>query len=294
VGPSKRISKNIMNNNPFVIVSLSTVPERLHDNIYGEYGVKKTLITLCEQSYKNYEVHFNLPEFSKVTNIPYVLPEWLGELQSKYEHFKVHRTEDFGPPTKIVPTIMRVSDPETILIAVDDDLIYHTDMVQEHVNHHQEIDNAAFGYDGRDSQNEVKYNDLRDCWVNCVEIPTEVNWFQNYKSGSYKRKYFESDFFEHFLNKTQCDDMLLSFYLRYKGIKLIVMPYKPDLDKIKTYQDWGAFQCVETFPVIANSGVVCTSTTGANHPELIKKEVKFYVPPLFVKWAIEKKITYEE
>lgn len=280
-------------NNPFVIVSLSTVPERLNDNIYGVYGVEKCLKTLCEQSYKNYEVHFNLPEFSKVTNIPYIIPDWLIKLQNIYSNLKIYRTEDFGPPTKIVPTIMRVEDPDNIIIAVDDDLIYHKDMVQEHVNHHSEIENAAFGYDGRDSQNEPKYNHLRDCWVNCVERPTLVNWFQNYKSGSYKRKYFEYDFFEHFLDKTKCDDLLLSFYLRYKGIKLLIMPYKPDLDKINTNEKWSKFQCVETFPIIANSGVVCTSTTGANHPELIQKEVKFYLPPLFVKWVNEKKISYE-
>lgn len=282
-----------MNHLPFVIVTLSTVPERLLEDNLIHGGVQGTVKTLCEQSYKNYEVHFNIPEVSKYSGKIYIIPDWISNLQLTYPHLKIFRTEDFGPPTKIVPTIQRTNDPETIIIAVDDDMIYHEDMIQEHVNHHSEISDAAFGYDGRDNHSDYKYNDLRDAWINCVDRIIPVSWFQNYKSGSYKRKYFENDFFEHFLNKTLCDDMLLSFYLRFKGIKLLIMPYKKDIEKIQTYEDWAKFQCVETFPIIKNSGVNCSSYTGANNPDLLKHEIKFFVPPIFVKWIAENKITYE-
>ena len=273
-----------------IIVSLSTVPERLNDASYNTEGVKGCIQSLCEQSFKNYEVHFNVPEIYRLLGTPYIIPQWLTEFQLKYPHLKVYRTQDFGPPTKIVPTIQRVKNPETIIIVVDDDLIYHKDLVQEHYNHHQEIPNAGFGYDGRGNDNEEKFLDLRDHWVICTVKPISTHIIQHYKSGSYKAKYFESDFFDHFLGKTKSDYVLISYYLRFKGITLYIIPYKPDVDKVKTYDEWYSFQCVETFPVIKHAGVA--HQTGCNNPEMLKQEERFFTPPIFETWLRNKQITY--
>ena len=46
---------------------------------------------------------------------------------------KIFRTEDLGPATKLIPTVERITDPETIIIVCDDDLVYHPDMIKEHI-----------------------------------------------------------------------------------------------------------------------------------------------------------------
>jgi len=272
---------------PPVVVTLSTVPQRL--SFIHPDGVELVIRHLCEQKFDNYEVHFNIPEFYPPTNEPYIIPEWLNEYQKKYPHLKVFRTEDYGPATKVVPTIQRITDPETIIIVVDDDIVYYDNMVQEHFNHHLRYDNAVFGYDGRSNCSAHRFNDLRDAWVLCLETPSFTHMIQHYKSGSYKRKYFESDFFEHFVGKTKSDDVLTSYYCRYKRLDLIIMPYVPENHLYDTPEKWKANQGVGTFPIIKTSNA--PMRTGATHPEMEKIEPRFYTPPIFEQWIRDGKIT---
>jgi len=258
-----------------IVITLTTVPERLNND--SENGIKLVLKSLCEQSHKDYEVHFNLPEIYKVTGEKYVIPTWLREYQNLYNHLKIFNVEDYGPPTKIIPTILRVNK-ETLIIVVDDDLIYHKDMVVEHEKYHQKFNNSVILYDGRSLVN-PKFGDLRDSWVLSVAEPLEVKELQHYKSASYFAKYFDKDFFDLFVGKTKSDDILVSYYFKYKKIKLIVVPYEPDVDKLKNYNDWYKFQGVETFPVIKHAHSI--SDTGCNHPTMLKTEPKFYLPEDF-------------
>lgn len=258
-----------------IVISLTTVPERLTQNV--EDGFKMVMKSICEQNYKNYEVHLNLPLIYNVTGEEYIIPQWLDEYQETYKHLKIFRTEDMGPPTKVIPTIIR-EDDETLLIVVDDDLIYHEDMILEHIKYHIELPNSTVLYDGR-SLVTPKYGDLRDSWVLSVNEPLEVKDLQHYKSASYFVKYFESDFFSDFVGKTKSDDVLMSFYFKYKKIKMFVVPYGPDVDKLSTYDDWYKFQGVTTFPVLRHSNSVLN--TGCNHPTMLEDQPRFFIPEEF-------------
>ena len=270
-----------------VVVTLSTVPQRL--SFLHPDGVESVIKHLCEQKFDNYEVHFNIPEIYPPTDEPYIIPEWLTQYQEKYPHLKVFRTEDCGPATKIVPTIQRITDPDTIITTVDDDIIYFDNMIEEHYKHHMRYDNAAFGYDGRSNCSGHRFEDLRDSWVLCLETPTFTHMIQHYKSGSYKRKHFENDFFEHFVGKTKSDDVLVSYYLRYKRVDLIIMPYEPDNHLYDTPDKWNKNQGACTFPIIRTSNA--PMQTGATHPEMEKIEPRFYTPPFFEQWIREGKIS---
>jgi hypothetical protein len=199
-----------------VVITLTTVPERLSYEV--ENGFKDVISSLCEQNYDNYEVHLNLPDIYKVTGESYVLPTWMDDHLIKYPHLKIYRVEDVGPPTKVVPTIQRES-PETLLVVVDDDLIYHPDMISEHIKYHEQLPNSVMLYDGRNSIGDL-YGDLRDSWVICVTKPTRIRgMLQHYKSVSYYQKYFDNEFFQDFLGKTKSDDILMTYYFLKKKIK---------------------------------------------------------------------------
>jgi hypothetical protein len=237
---------------PKTIVTLSTVPGRLIDP-YVDSGVQSCIRSLCEQDYEgDYEIHFNIPPIYKLYDSEYIIPSWLDECVEQYSHLKIYRPNDIGPSTKIVPTLERITDPETIIIVADDDLVYHPKMVSEHVKHQLEYDYAC-GYDGLDNREEsFRFNDVRDHYVVSVNRDVKVNILQHYKTVSYKRRYFEQDFWEDFLGKTMSDDILISAYMNWKNITKMVMTYEEEV-QINDIDEWRLKGGVTTFPVIRHT-----------------------------------------
>lgn len=258
---------------PSVIITLTTVPERL-DNPH-EDGIKLVIKSLCEQTDNDYEVHFNLPETYKVNGLPYTIPDWLNDYKLKYPHLKIFRPEDMGPPTKFVPTLNRINNPETILIVVDDDLVYHNEMVTEHRKYQELLNSSVICYDGRGCA-EAKFHDLRDSWILCVTEPRETHNLQHYKSASYKKKLFTQDFYDFYLGKTFSDDVLVSKYFRDTNNKMFVVPYEKENHLFETKELWEVNQGVVSFPVLRHAHSIMQ--TGCNHPDMLKIQPKFYEP----------------
>ena len=255
------------------VISLTTVPERLLNE--NEEGLKLVLKSLLTQNDKTYEVHFNIPKKYAVNGSDYIIPAWVDEYQLRYPKLKIFRTEDFGPPTKFVPTIQRLTDEETIVIVVDDDLIYHPDLVTEHKKYQKELVDSVICYDGRGSER-PKYNDLRDSWIICVTEITQTHFLQHYKSASYKKKLFDNSFFSKYLGKTLSDDVLISKYFRDKNIKMYSVPYEKENYLFETKELWDKNQGVVTFPILRCASSI--ENTGCNNPELLKIQPKFYEP----------------
>jgi hypothetical protein len=258
--------------NPTVVITLTTVPERLNNN--AEDGLKLVLKSLCEQEDNDYEVHFNIPKFYSITNEEYIIPSWLDDLKLKYKNLKVFRTEDFGPPTKFIPTLKRITDLDTILIVVDDDLVYHQEMVTEHRKYQNKLLDSVICYEGRGT-NEPLYDDIRDSWIICVTKIRDTHNLQHYKSASYKVKLFTSDFYENYFGKTLSDDVLVSYYFRDNNIPMYVVPYEKDVHLFETRELWDINQGVTSFPVLRYASSV--ADTGCNHPDMLAKQPKFYV-----------------
>jgi hypothetical protein len=266
---------------PSVIITLTTVPERLARP--PEYNLGDVIDSLCTQNDNDYEVHFNIPEIYNITQTPYIIPDWLEERKLRYRNLKIFRPKDIGPPTKFVPTLERLKNPETILLVVDDDLVYHPDMISEHRKYQKSLNpNSCICYEGRGSDillhQDGPPGDLRDSWIICVTQVRAVHSLQHYKSVSYKKKLFDGDFFNYYLGRTLSDDALVSQYFMDKGIKMFVVPYEPENHLYTTYELWQQNERCETFPVLRNTHSV--ANTGCNHPKLIEHPLgqRFYWP----------------
>jgi LAS superfamily LD-carboxypeptidase LdcB len=251
---------------PSLIISLTTVPERLNES--HDTAIMSTIKSLCEQDDEDYEIHFNIPEIYNITQEPYIIPDWLHSFVLKYPHLRIFRTKDFGPPTKLVPTLNRIKNPETILLVVDDDLVYHKDMIKEHRKYQDMLKDCAICYDGREAVDNTKFGDLRDAWIACVTEIREVYIMQHYKSVSYKRKLFNQDFFDRFLGKTLSDDVLISRFLNAYKVKIFVVPYEPENHLFETLESWTKNLGVTTFPVLRHTGSNAANS-GCNHPGLL-------------------------
>jgi glycosyltransferase involved in cell wall biosynthesis len=259
-----------MDNIKKVVVTLTTVPERLSDTKYGENGMIACIRSLQNQNYDDFEIHFNIPYVSAYSGDEYIIPEWLGD---EFDKVKIFRMDDLGAVTKIIPTIERITNPETIIIVCDDDLVYHEDMVKEHVKNQLERD-CVFGYDSLGTD-EPKFNDVRDHFV--VSVPFEMSGkiMQHYKTVSYKRRYFDDDFFIDFVGKTKSDDILLSAYMNKQGIKKIVIPYEHE-EKIETLEEWQGRGGVLTFPVLRHAHH--DTGDGCRDPRCVAIQIPFYTP----------------
>lgn len=228
-----------------VVLTLTTIPSRL--SYKDDDGIKACIESLHNQNYIGYEIHFNIPYTNNSTQAEYTIPEWL----ENYNKIKVFRTDDLGPVTKLIPTVERVTDPNTVIIVCDDDLVYHPDMVSEHVRHQAERD-SVFGYDSLGTY-EPRFNDTRDHYVTSVPFEMKGKVMQHYKTVSYKRRYFKEDFFDFVKDYySWSDDPLISAYMQKNKIQRIVLPYEGE-DKLLTLEDWRERGGVVTFPVLGHT-----------------------------------------
>lgn len=274
-----------------VIVSLTTIPARLHDTHYGENGIYAGIKSLLEQDCSEYEIHFNIPYVYKMDNVEYIIPEWLEKLEQQYSFLKIYRMEDEGPLCKILPTIRRVEEPDAIIIVVDDDMRYRSNMVSEHVKNQQIYTRAALGYDGLDALQPF-CDDVRNHYVSLVPENVQVKVLQHYKSVSYRREFFDELFtefqqyirtpLEKEMTKTPSDDILISAYMGYKNIPKIVMRYEQDTLP-QNLEEWH-MMVGTSFPLLGN--VMYDGQQGANHPLYGEK---FYAPvELYIKGYLER------
>jgi len=218
-----------------IIISLTTVPIRLNEH-HGHSAARAAITTLLEQTYRPYEVHLNIP--IEYNNTPVVIPEWVGEFEQKYPHLKVFNTPDCGPMTKLLPTLERVSDPETMIILVDDDLYYMDGLVEAHIKGRQKHPQAALGFAG------MAAIDGSCHFCTTMQHDVRVKVLEGYKTVSYLRKFFDiDDLRTNFIGKSWNDDVVLSAYMGYKNIEKWVLSYDGDTDFSPR---------VESFPVVGH------------------------------------------
>lgn len=223
---------NTGTNNPFVVVTLTTIPSRLISP--HAFDIQYCIDSLLNVNYSNYEIHFNIPYVFKMTGEDYVLPEWLVEYESKYDKLKIFRTDDFGSSTKLIPTLKRVTNLDQMILVVDDDIVYHENLIQEHVKNREKWPDHAIGYDGMRSRNEdgtfaSHFRDSRDYYFSSNHKNSLVDILQHYKSISYVRKFFGLDFYS-FMEEygTWCDDKSVAAYLAKNKIPRLVSFYESD------------------------------------------------------------------
>jgi hypothetical protein len=244
--------KNNKNKPQKVIVTLTTLPTRIIQDY--ESGIKSNIDSLINQDYTGeYEIHFNVPDTLKYTGEKYVIPQWMRDLASTNPKFKIfENVEDLGPITKSYHTIKRITDPEAIIIVCDDDLVYHESMVTEQVKNQNKYENTSVGYDGSRAEDPTIFNDVRNHFVVSVYKDVEVNILQHYKTVSYRRRFFEDDFFTDFVGKSWADDILVAAYMGKQGIKKLVRNY-PHEEQLITLEQWQEKGGVTTFPVLRHT-----------------------------------------
>jgi hypothetical protein len=121
------------------VVTMTTLPGRIG-------RMAPTIKSLLNQTVRPAAIRVNVPAASRRERRPYVVPEWLARLRS----VTVARCEDFGPATKLLPTLADAA-PDQALVVVDDDRIYHRHFLEQIVAAAERRPDAAIASSGWDA-----------------------------------------------------------------------------------------------------------------------------------------------
>ena len=203
---------NITEETPFVI-SLTSLPTRISN-------LKRNIHSLLTQNYTNYEVHLNLP---RKTEFDGVWDETSAHGIEYNERLKIFYVNDVGSITKIYYTLQRTSN---YIISVDDDFIYHPDMLHEYNNNVKQFPNHVIGFGGiytvgRETDGTLEF-------ISCPREPTRVGAIEGYKSVCYKPEFFDKEFFDTWYKKSWNDDLIIGSWLGYKNISKYVLSYSKE------------------------------------------------------------------
>jgi len=120
-----------------IVVTLSSIPSRVPH-------LHTTLKSLLRQTVSPAEIRLNLPWFSRRESRAYVLPPWLGSLRSVQV---VRCDRDWGPATKLIPSLETANADQPLLV-VDDDRVYDARLVEHVARIANDLPNTAFGLSG--------------------------------------------------------------------------------------------------------------------------------------------------
>jgi hypothetical protein len=218
-----------------LVVSLTTLPGR-YRKLY------RTLRSINSQSLKADAVYLGLPKIAKRLNLPYPrLSKKLSDLCTV-----VSLDQDYGPICKILGALNSETDPNTIIVTIDDDIVYPFNFLEEFAERAQKYPKSAIGSTGllvgHNIFNYSSVSALTPDWnrVTGFLVPAEgrpVDILCGVSGIAYRRKFFPetpeemlSYALEHqslFIN----DDVLISCYLSYLGVERRVFVDLPFIDQ---------------------------------------------------------------
>ena len=194
-----------------VIVSMTTLPSRI-------CRIKPMVDSILAQTRRAENFFIWLPEVCAKEETPYEIPEWLSGLGYP---LAVTAAKDYGPATKLIPVLARVTDPDVLIITVDDDVVYEQHLIEELEEATHRYPDAAIGLMGA----------VGDSFVHSEQIyfgsVREVNELGGYRGIAYRRSLFDESIFEDIELLTKdglfvTDDQLFAWNLHRRGKKRLV------------------------------------------------------------------------
>lgn len=212
---------------PRVVATFTSFPGRIN-------YVMLTIKSLINQSYKLDAIHFNVPRqlerFENHTWDESAFQQQLDSLKKTFgNNLQIHRVVDYGPATKLLGVLPIEEDPNTILIVVDDDVVYQKDMVKLLINGHMRYPEYAITTKCEVLQ--IIEGDWK--WPAIKNGQLCKGWACAYKGILYRRNMFDNSIFNLKLAPRGCwvhDDVYIAGYLYRRGIRSYAV--KPAVDTI--------------------------------------------------------------
>lgn len=225
------------------VLTLTTSPQRMEH-------LPAVLDALFNQLMAPDALYLNLPDRYRNRDA-YVIPDWLTDAP---EVTLLQRADDPGPVMKILPVLEVETDPETLLITVDDDVRYPPDTVLAFQTAAQAHPEAAFGSRGFNFTDRGQHLEP----VRGNHTPCHV--LQGYGACAYRRRHFDAESLKLRLASQPhafrfSDDVILSNHIASRGVprftielasRLQHMPWGDEDPQSLKFVDGGTHQRYET------------------------------------------------
>ncbi|CAM9230948.1 unnamed protein product, partial [Ectocarpus fasciculatus] len=210
-----------------IVVSLTTIPGRFR-------GVQDTLQSMLDQDIDVDAVYLHVPMMHGVRfgSASEALPDSVHELAKKFPRLIINRNcSDYGPATKLIPTLELELNPDTLIITVDDDMIFKRTAVRTLVRHHINSPDTVFSNAGQiiDFASDGPASSLgisvrsADLWKDGV-YPIDI--LEAFMGAIYRRDFFDLEEMKRIPKEClYTDDIWVSANLAARGIprvKLLV------------------------------------------------------------------------
>jgi hypothetical protein len=181
-----------------IIVSMTTIPNRIEH-------IEPVLNSILNQSVAPSKIYMNIPHVFTRENQEYIIPDFI----TNNDKIIINRCEDLGPITKILPIVDVVQDPDILIVSVDDDILYHSTMIEDLLKVYRSkggtcVVSGTTGFGG-------------------IEDGTmKIEQIEGYSGVLYKKKFLE-DFDKSVFENSDCkyqDDCTMSRHLKNKGIPM--------------------------------------------------------------------------
>ena len=224
-----------------LVVTMTTLPGR-------EDLIVDTIQSIVGQTVRADVIYLTLPKISRRLKIPY------GPIQASIAEYCtiVEPEVDYGPITKIYGALSMESDPDTMIISCDDDIIYPPTTFELLVKKSQAFPDAAIcgsgmlmGYGVYFNSTYTNYDEDSACIRLSGFIPPEAGRKVDIVNGLsgvlYRRKFFPpmpaaiKELFDVAVSDHDIlcnDDILISGYLQKTGITRLTFPGFPRVTNI--------------------------------------------------------------
>ncbi|KAL2912034.1 hypothetical protein HK105_208463 [Polyrhizophydium stewartii] len=197
-----------------IVASMSTFPARMD-------RVRLSLASLFNQTLPLDAVHVNIPDRIRRMDAPINETELAADLADLRDKFgprlQIHRGEDYGPATKLIGSLPFETDPDTLIITVDDDVEYDPRTVQVLYQGYREHPSNFVAAACEELITLANYN-----WIYINDNRVCNGWACAYKGVLYRVGMFDKTIFDYSDVPKGCvvhDDVYLSGFLLRKGYR---------------------------------------------------------------------------
>ena len=205
---------------PRVIVSLSTVPDRINN-------LRPTIRSLLKQTWPPDEIVLAIPEFSVREQRPYVVPKYISQLP----RVRVLRCrEDYGPATKFIAAIqdeLAAGRENTLIMVVDDDRLYPRDALETYLHFNNQFPDAALCFRGAAMPSTLDWDDAKMIYAKDLREPRSVAVITGCGSYLVRPRFFDRSLWNYSVAPSVAfyiDDIWISAWLSRRGVKRYVVP----------------------------------------------------------------------
>lgn len=124
-----------------VVISFTTIPSRIRN-------IEQMVYSVLDQTYKADRIILWVPDICEKEGVGYNIDGNLAKFFYDNNIELIECSRDWGPATKLIPTLFLENDPETALITLDDDVVYERHAVGELVEASIRYPRESLGFMG--------------------------------------------------------------------------------------------------------------------------------------------------